>query len=104
VPPKTRIYSWIQKLINQLGKELKAYSTVIRDIYYIVLTILIAYMSRTELKFPSIIELVDFSLAMKAKTYTVNRIKASIVAEFSQEDIDHAIKAYHAVVISTQLK
>lgn len=59
-------------------------------------------MSTTELKFPSIIELVDFSLAMKAKTYTVNRLKTSITAAFSQEDIDHAIKAYHAVIISSK--
>lgn len=58
-------------------------------------------MGKTELKFPSIIELIDFSLAMKAKTYTVNRLKTTIKADFIKEDIDHALKAYHAIVVAT---
>jgi len=56
-------------------------------------------MAFTELKFPSIIELIDFSLVMKVKTYEVNRLQNTIKGEFSKEDIDYAVKGFNAKVL-----
>ncbi|MDB5197956.1 MAG: hypothetical protein JWP88_2327 [Flaviaesturariibacter sp.] len=53
-------------------------------------------MNKTTLCFPSIVELIDFSLAMQTRTYEVNRSRIAITAVFTEADIELAIKAYGA--------
>jgi hypothetical protein len=55
---------------------------------------------RTVLLFPTIVELIDFSLSMKVKHYEVNRSRLMMMAEFCEQDIDLAIKAFKAKVFT----
>jgi hypothetical protein len=56
-------------------------------------------MSKSVLKFPSIVELIDFSLSMKVKSYEVNRMQLTMIAEFTTEDIELAIKGFKATLL-----
>jgi len=59
---------------------------------------LLLTMDRIVLKFPTIVELVDFSLSMKVKNYEVNRGSLTILAAFSTEDIELATNEFKATI------
>lgn len=51
------------------------------------------------LKFPSILELIDFSIASKLQKFEINRLKNTLTGKFPPEDIDYAIKGFKAIVV-----
>ena len=61
-------------------------------------------MRKIALRFPSIVELVDFSLVMTVKIYEVDRSKLTIIAAFSLSDVELAMNNYKAVMISLPTK
>jgi hypothetical protein len=56
-------------------------------------------MKTVVLYFPSIVELVDFSLVMSVKSYNVNRSQLAIIANFSPADIEVALKKFKAKIV-----
>jgi hypothetical protein len=56
-------------------------------------------MNRAALRFPTIVELIDFSMMMRTKPYDVNRMNLTLIAGFSKEDIDYATKCFGATVL-----
>jgi hypothetical protein len=56
-------------------------------------------MEKIALQFPTIVELIDFSLAMTVKTYEVDRSKLAIIAAFPRSDIELAVKGYKAGIV-----
>lgn len=56
-------------------------------------------MQQTTLKFPSIIELLDFELAVNLKVSYVNKTHLTITGDLGKEELDLALKQYNARII-----
>ena len=78
-------------LLPSLTKDIKTGCLASRD-----------YMKQVALKFPSIIELVDFTLAIDAEDCEVKRSKLVLVCNLIEADIELAKQAFKAQVIQMQ--
>jgi hypothetical protein len=59
-------------------------------------------MKNVTLIFPSILELVDFTMKMKSRSFEVNRSRLSVTGQFSEEDIETARRSFKAAVVQTK--
>lgn len=53
----------------------------------------------TILQFPGILELVDFTIAAKTVSYEINRTALTLRGEFSDQDIELALRGFKAAGI-----
>ena len=60
-------------------------------------------MTQVTLQFPSILELIDFSLFIDGTMFEADRRKNTLTCELTAEDIQLAKKNYQAVVVYVQL-
>lgn len=56
-------------------------------------------MKNVTIIFPSILELVDFTIKVNTQVFEVNRARLSLTGEFSEEDIDVARRGFNASVL-----
>jgi hypothetical protein len=55
-------------------------------------------MKKVVLIFPSILELVDFTIKVKTQVFEINRTRLSLTGNFSEEDIEVARRGFHATI------
>lgn len=54
---------------------------------------------RVSLLFPSILELVDFTIIAETPVYIINRQRLVLTGDFTQADIELALRGFHASII-----
>ncbi|MDB5253450.1 MAG: hypothetical protein JWP27_2619 [Flaviaesturariibacter sp.] len=54
---------------------------------------------RVSLIFPTILELVDFQIQARTPEYEIKRTKLMVTGEFSQQDIELAIRGFSATLV-----
>lgn len=56
-------------------------------------------MKKVTLIFPSILELVDFTIKVNTQVFEINRTKLSLTGKFSEEDIEVARRGFNAIIL-----
>lgn len=59
-------------------------------------------MKHVTLQFPSILELIDFSLTIEGTMFEADRRKNTLTCELSTSDIELATQGYKAIVVIAQ--